>query len=459
MKHKIILLNFSKQDTRIVANAGYNVENGFIGTPNPATKYFPFYSPHPLYEYDILFYNSYISPEVAQEIGKTPQNLYDQPGSHEALQTLKTPPYVRISFIGVPSGANLIQGGTSFVKLIKAEQNVSSLVTPKGSIYTIEKLHALLTRYNSEVKSVGQFFAFPKDIYPLIHIPVLLSRSGENVAGYGITYQGEDILRYIILPQFKDIPKSVVEILECIEDITPKLFPDKVKRNWLETDEYLLPEERRIQKEIQDKISEATKFIDEKKRKKEEIAKKNAFVRGLLTATEDNKDDPEMRLSVVVKKALEYLEFKVEDIDQKTKSIIKKEDFWVIDGDYFAITEVSGTVNKNPKVKEFNDILARVATIYKRKGDLVLPQGVTVCGLLILNYDIDNHPSKRPKLYKGEDEHIAETAVEQCIGLLSTVEFHKIIAAVMEGRISKKDARKIVRIFGRIEFDTNKSVT
>ena len=227
----------------------------------------------------------------------------------------------------------------------------------------------------------------------------------------------------------------------------------------MEADEFLLPEERKIQKEIQDKISEVTIFIDEKKKKKEEISKNNAFVRGLLWTTEDSREDPDMRLSVVVKKALEYLEFKVEDIDQKTKSIIKKEDFWVIDEYYFAIAEVSGTINKNPKVKEFNDILARVATIYKRKGDLVLPQGVTVCGLLILNHDIDNHPSKRPKLYKGEDEHIAETAYDQCIGLLSTVELHKIIAAVMEGSISKKDAREIVRRFGRIEFDTSKSVT
>ena len=162
MKHKIILFNFTKQDARIVAKAGYNVEYGFIGTNNPATRNFPFHSPHPLYEYDILFYNSYISPEVLQEIGKNRENLYDQPGSLESLQTLKTPPYVRISFVGVSSGANLIQGGTSFVKLIKAEQNVSSLVVSKGSIYKIEKLHALLTRYNSEVKSVGQFFAFPK---------------------------------------------------------------------------------------------------------------------------------------------------------------------------------------------------------------------------------------------------------------------------------------------------------
>ena len=29
-----------------------------------------------------------------------------------------------------------------------------------------------------------------------------------------------------------------------------------------------------------------------------------------------------------------------------------------------------------------------------------------IAGLLVLNYDIENHPAKRPRLYTGEEEHI-----------------------------------------------------
>ncbi|HEV8076319.1 MAG TPA: hypothetical protein VGP66_10740 [Candidatus Acidoferrum sp.] len=159
----------------------------------------------------------------------------------------------------------------------------------------------------------------------------------------------------------------------------------------------------------------------------------------------------------MIKKALEFLGFGVEDIDQKTRSAIKKEDFWVTDGSFLAITEVTGTINKNPKIKEYNDILGRLTTIYKRKSDLVLPENAEVSGLLVLSYDIDNHPAKRPIVYSGADEHIAEGAVEQGIGLLSTVELHKIMVAVMENRLTKEAARAIIRKPGRIEFDEGKN--
>jgi hypothetical protein len=454
MKHRIILLNFTRKDAQVIAKAGYNVECGFIGTAVGSTS-FPYLTPHPLYEYDILFYNSNISPELENEIDKHPHNLLNETGSYEALKSFRTPPIVRISFIGEPRGANnLIHGGVSCIKLIHAEQNVSSFQTYKGSTFSINELHDLLAQFKNQVQSVKQFFVIPEEIYPFHHHAVLVSRSGEQVAGYGTTYSEKNTTpRYIILPELKNIPLAVVQILQCLENIFPQLFPDKIRRDWLKTDEFLMPEEKTIDTDIQKKISETTIFVDAMKKKKEEIAQKNSFVRGLLVATEDGKIDPETRLSGVVMTALEFLEFKVENIDEKTRSIIKKEDFWVIDGNYLAITEVSGTVNKNPKVKEFNDILARLATIYKRKGDLVLPEAVSVSGLLILNYDIDTHPSKRPKLYTGEDEHIVETAIEQGIGLLSTVELHKVIMAVIGGFLSKVEARKIVRRLGRIEYD------
>ncbi len=58
--------------------------------------------------------------------------------------------------------------------------------------------------------------------------------------------------------------------------------------------------------------------------------------------------------------------------------------------------------------------------------------------------------------YTGEDEYIVETAVEQGIGLLSTVELHKIIVAIKEGQLTKDEAREIIRKPGRIEFETRK---
>lgn len=144
----------------------------------------------------------------------------------------------------------------------------------------------------------------------------------------------------------------------------------------------------------------------------------------------------------------------MEDIDQKIKTVIRKEDYWVTDGNFLAIIEVSGTANKNPKVKEFNDILGRMATLYRRQNDLPLPTGYDIAGLLVLNYDVETPPSRRPRVYIGADAHIAETAVEQNIGILSTVELHKIVVAVKKGILTKHAARDLLKKPGRVEYST-----
>lgn len=457
MSHRVILLNFTEREAHIVTKAGYNVERGYLGiqVPSPTGVIFPFNAPHPLYEYDVFFYNSRIPDEVKNEFSsaRSYKNLRSEKGSLEALMSFDTPPYVRVSFIGVSSGMDvLMYGGVPFVHLIKAEENVSSFVEgTRGITFSIPELHDVIASFKGQIAGVGQFFTGDAP-YPFYYFSVLRSKNGSRIAGYGTTYDKGTRPRYIILPQLKNNAHAVVELLRCLENTFAELFPDRVKRDWLNTDEFTLPEERAIQDEIQRRIAETREIIEMKEKELEALRTDNSFVRGLLTATEDSKIDPADRLSGVVKKALEFLEFKVEDIDQKTKSAIKKEDFWVIDGDFLAITEVTGTTHKNPKVKEFNDILGRMATIYKRKGDLVLPSAANVSGLLVLNYDIDSHPAKRPRVYTGDEEHIVDTATEQGIGLLSTVELHKIVVAVKQGLLTKDEARAILRKPGRIEL-------
>jgi hypothetical protein len=451
MAHQILLLNFSEKDAQTVSKAGFHVERGFLGRYEPT--YFAFQSPHPIYEYDVLFYNSNISPELKKEFpGHC--NLVNEVGSYHSLLKFDGPPHVRVSFVGEPNGATvLLHGGVPFVELSNAEENVSSFLEVQfGRIFAIQEIHNLLTRFKGQIANVNQFFTASGDIYPFNHFAVLKSRSGKDVVAYGTTYEKTEVLRYVLLPQLKDNASAIVLILQCLEKIWPELFPEKTKRGWLQGEEFKLPDEKAVQREIEEKIGETMEFVEAKKKERDRLIVENSFVRRLLVATEESKIDPSARLSGVVKRALEFLEFRVIDIDEKVKSAIRKEDFWVIDEDFFAITEVTGTTNKNPKIKEFNDILGRITTIYKRTGQLALPTKGPVSGLLVLNYDIDNHPHKRPRVYTGEDEAIVETAIEQGIGLLSTVELHKIIVAVKENRISKSEGRAMLRKPGRIEY-------
>jgi hypothetical protein len=453
MSPRIILLNFTKKESDIIAKAGYSVERGFMGVFRSGIKDLPFQTPHPLYEYDILFYKSQIAEELEKEFVHT-HDLLRETGSYQALASFATPPRVRISFIGESTGMKtLLQGGVFFIDLQQAEANVSSFVeTPKGGTFGIEKVHNMIANFKGQIAHVEKFFVVSQEKvhYPFNLFPVLLSRSGFQVAGYGTSYDRDTLPRYIALPELKNTAQAVIEILACLETTLPRLFPDKAKRQWLYADGFLLPEERRVQSEIEAMIAETKAFIEVKKKERQRLADENSFVRNLLVATENQTGDD--RLSTVVRKALEFLDFNVTDIDEKTKSAIKKEDFWVEDGTFFAITEVTGTISKNPKVKEYNDILGRVTTIYKRKTDLKLPDGVTVSGLLVLNYDIETHPAKRPRVYTGELEHIVESAVEQGIGLLSTVELHRIVMAVKEGSLTKDAARATIRKAGRIEY-------
>ena len=452
-KHKILLVNFTSKEVAAVGKAGYNVEGGFIGTPQ--FQRCQFYVPHPIYEYDIFVYNTVVRPEVENEVTKSYDLLKN--GSFETLKTFNTPPHVRISFVGDTYAAkSLLFGGLLFLELEPAELNVSSFLEGTEQAFAVKQLHRLLAGFKNQIAEVVKFIAMPTSeaIYPFHHNAVLGTRSGKTVIAYGTTYGQGTVPRYIVLPQLQNNVHALIEILKCLEDVWPALFPDRVKKEWLEADEFLLPEETRINGEVERIIKEATMSIEAKKQEREHLANEHYFVRSLLVATENAELEPAQRLSGVVKRALEFLEFKVEDIDAKTKSAIKKEDLWVIDGDFLGITEVTGTVHKNPKVKEFNDMVGRMMTIYKRLSDLPLPANAKVTGLLVLNYDIENHPAKRPKAYTGEDQHIVDTAIEQSIGILSTVELHKIVMAVMRGHLSKDQARLLIKKPGRIEYDS-----
>lgn len=112
-KHKILLVNFTQKEVSVVAKAGYNVDGGFIGRSDaPGIQ---FYAPHPIYEYDILFYNTIVSPHVNREFTKSYDLVHD--GSFETLKRFNSPPHVRVSFVGETfAGKSLVLGGLSFLE-------------------------------------------------------------------------------------------------------------------------------------------------------------------------------------------------------------------------------------------------------------------------------------------------------------------------------------------------------
>lgn len=449
--HRILLANFTVAQTESVRKAGFNVETGYVGKPQLGvhTPWVSFYAPHPLYDYDVYVLNC---EELRQFPAESQQLKLD------AL--MDRPPALRIVFTGKSSGPSLLSAGIA-VQISHVNENVSNLLVTSPGTFAIAEIHEAISRLGGDVViPIGCYLTLSVSGtgWPLQHFPVIVNRNNDQIAAYGVNANASPVEPlYILLPQLKNNAAGLIEILNTIARIRPGILPDVKTRDWLSSPEFSFAEEANIDLEIEHKLAEARAFVVGKRAEQEEVRRRFGFIKEILIATEAPQLEPDRRLASNVKRVLEFLGFSVEDIDAKIKGAIRKEDFWVKDADFFAITEVTGTHNKNPKSKEYNDILGRLNTIFKR-SDLVPEQDKSrISGLLIVNFDIDNNPSRRPRLYSGDLEHIVEAAKESSIGILSTVELHKIAMAVKQGDLSPESARSLLRQFGRIEYKSTGS--
>lgn len=456
-KHLILLLNFSEQEAELLRKAEFNVEVGYIGSQglSAGREYLPYYFPRPVYEYEVLVYNSKPpDQEAVRRLFPSVKNLLADGKMMEPLTAWNTPPAVRLAFTGYSAGfQNLVLAGLPFIRLLEAHCGVSifEAYVNTGS-FALPELAKVVAGFRGDIASpVGQYSRWGEATrWPLSHFPVVLNRNGDQIASYGTIFKSRTVPVYVILPQFKSNATVLVKVLNVIARLYPELFPDRELRDWYGSDEFAFTEEKDISRRMEARLAETGAFFEAMRREKAELAGRCSFIKKILVATEDPQHETEERLSGNVRKVLEFLGFQVEDIDAKIRGVIRKEDFWVRDGDFLAITEVTGTANKNPRTKEFNDLLGRRATIFRRH-DLV-PDVLNISGLLVVNYDINTHPRKRPRLYGGEAEEIVEAAREQSIGLLSTGELYDIAIAAKDGVITKDEARRLVKQFGRIEL-------
>jgi hypothetical protein len=140
---------------------------------------------------------------------------------------------------------------------------------------------------------------------------------------------------------------------------------------------------------------------------------------------------------------LEFLGFKVTDIDAQIGDDIRKEEFWVKDGDFLAITKVIDAKETRPLYQEYSDLQARMTTVFRHREHAADSENVS--GLLIVNYDLANRSFRPPRLFTGAAQEMVKAAVEKRIGLLSTVELYRIAIAVKDGHLSATDGRALIK--------------
>ena len=455
--HRIALVNFSPADAARLSRAGFHAELCFFATSSSlraegmVALLLSF--PRPVYEFDVYVYNGSPLPEAERAFQSLKQFTEGAP-IVAALNQFNTPPSIRIVFVGPECERGLGLAGVPFMKANRAHGGVSMIEFVGGEPgLNSPELERCVADLQSSIAIPVQYSVHIPDPpgHPFHHFPLLASRNKDLLAVYGTVYKDGVLPVYIVLPQFKDNTEALIRVLQMLAETNPELFPDVPrKKAWLCTKQFAFREEVEIDSQIEAALSEVEQLVEAKKAEKLLAAKEFDFIRKILIATEDLEVDKQDRLSTNVKRTLEYLGFTVRDIDEAIQNAIRKEDFWVSDGPFLAITEVTATRRKNPKNKEYNDLLGRMTTVLKRH-DLV-PEVTNPTGLLVLNYDIETHPFRRPRAYTGDAEEIALAAKEYGIGLLSTVDLHRIAVAVKNGAISKEAARSILQQAGRIEF-------
>lgn len=452
--HRIALVNFLPEDVEALEKAGFHGELGYIGRQTEAG--IPYSFKRPLYEYDVYVYDGTLSPEVVK-LYPSPRDFW----AASASLSVATRPRVRIALIGPNTPVTLYVAGMPFIRLANADRGLSDIISCRNdSPFICPELEECVGRMRKNVRRpIYRYISYQDSPalpgYTVHHFPLMVNRNNDVIAAYGTVFNGSVKPVYIALPLFNDNTRALVELLNTLAEMHPELFPDRpTKRSWLRTSQFAFSEELAIDEEIEQRKAELTRFVEEKQADRASVGRQYDFMRKVLVATEDAVE-PSERLSANVRASLEYLGFKVTDVDA-IRGPIKKEDFWAEDSDFLAIVEVTATRGKNPKNKEFSDILGRMSTIYRRQD---IPDASRITGLLILNYDLENHPFRRPRVYTGDAEEIAQAAKDHDIGLLSTVDLYRILIDVKEGRLAREGSRELLKQSGRIEYRPNEPST
>lgn len=343
-KSRILMVNFEPGELSPLTAAGYTADLGFVG------ERLRYHTPYPFYDYDVYVYNSTPLSSPERYFSDAKDLPHDQ-HAVQALTRLGGAPYIRIVFAGGAPAIVATLAGVPGVEFYSANENVSRFIVAEQPVFGIPEVHEAIAALRSRILTpIGHYVRRSKeDQWPFQHFPVVVNRKGDQIAAYAVNASAErSLLLYIVVPQLDNNASGLVKILDAIRKWNPAVLPEFGEQAWYDSEEFVLPEERAIQKQITAKLAEAKEFVEARRQEQTRARNRLGFIKRILVATEDPQLLPEDHLSTNIKRTLEFLGFSVEDIDAKIKGAIRKEDFWVTDGDFLAITEVTGTTNKNP---------------------------------------------------------------------------------------------------------------
>lgn len=456
-KPKILLVNFTDEQASEFRQTGYNVDQSFIGNLRLASseplryraQYY--HMPHPPYEYDIFIVQTDM-PKEGEKYEVTGEKEFQCTADLASMaKRLRMRDSASICFLGGEySLGNLLIAGLPQIQLQSADGRDSSLEMVDPQTFAVKEIHELLEGYRTKVKKVHKYVVSDSnriDALDLYRLRVYVNNAFKVVCEYESYYYGGEIgclPKYILLPEFQDNVKISLGILSKLAEVFPDLFSKSGVESWINLPDFSFEEVRKIEEDVREKKEELDLFIQKKEKEIVEINERLSFIKQILIS-DDEHFEGDAKLTNAVAKSLSYLGFEVELREEIIMEGKKREDIYISDTDgYKSFCEVKGTTRQNPSEGYYSQLLKHL----RKANDPELN------GLLIVNYDYKTHPYKRIKIYKDSEDLFSDDA--EGIGVVSTVDLYRIIIAVKEGKMSKEDARKLLKASNRIEFPKEK---
>ncbi|HCU22427.1 MAG TPA: hypothetical protein DF698_05995 [Candidatus Atribacteria bacterium] len=476
----IFIIDVEKSISDGLAEIGFNVKNGSLGTPVkvPNLKEFQYHRclsnfsfPSNLHEFEIVVIDlqekgrlkDYIAGEHQREISVGSKSVYIRSAYPETLFNPK--PYgaanLHNDIEAILKKGGLIIVFASISYSIKYHfVNITSRGDQEGVsrdywIYNFLPIHPNFENKQGEKIKVEDSAGILKPFfkryfeesskgahYEIIfklraddEIIPLLKNASDEIVGYYQKYKGGSI---IVLPQLEEKNEFLKEFfLNELPSICPFLFPYQTKFQWLEAEPYCLPNEVEL-------LEKRTSIVEDYNHRLREIEKeilenkeKFSCLHGLLTKSGiDLVTDVGTYFSWLGFENVKLMDF------EKTGGLLE-EDIQIEFDRGLLVIEVKGIsgTSKDEECSQINKIKFRRA---KERGKF------DVFGLYVVNHQKHLPPLERENPPFKENQ--IRDAINEERSLLSTWQLFNLFFSIKTGAISKEEARTSLLNFGLITF-------
>lgn len=258
-------------------------------------------------------------------------------------------------------------------------------------------------------------------------VPLLLNDDDEVVSYYH-THGNNSVV--FVFPQISNKEDFLLELLNCLAEMFPNIFPCHGQFSWLDNGEYPLPSEIELKNKRERIEQEYLADISAISQEFTKIKSKYQFLRDLISESSD-------KLVKSVEYYFKWLGFSLVINCDETNPEVREEDLQVDCGNRFLVVEIKGIGGTSTD----NDC-SQISKIKFRRAEQ--RERFDVFGLYIVNHQRYLPPENR--LHTPFSDNQIKDAVLDKRGLLTTYELFKAYFLIEKGILKKEDVQN--QLFG-----------